>query len=147
AVLACDHLNVQEICILNRTGSRADTLRLAVSGSVRAALNAAPWEAWEALAPETQLLINATSAGLNGTPSPDVRLELLSSDAAVCDLVYNPLETGLLAQARKRGLTTINGLGMLMHQGALAFELLFGARPAVSTALREHLEQALQDGT
>ena len=114
---------------------------------MRAALNAAPWEAWEALAPETQLLINATSAGLNGTPSPDVRLELLSSDAAVCDLVYNPLETGLLAQARKRGLTTINGLGMLMHQGALAFELLFGARPTVSTALREHLEQALQDGT
>ena len=72
-------------------------------------------------------------------------MDLLPGGAAVCDLVYNPLETPLLAQAKAAGLIAIDGLGMLMHQGALAFERLFGVRPAASGALRSHLEQALRD--
>jgi len=147
AVLACDRLGARRICIINRTSARADMFVRALSGSVKAKLFAAQWEGWETQAPQTQLLINATSAGLNGTPSPEVALELLPGDAAVCDLVYNPLETPLLARARAHALTPIDGLGMLMHQGALAFELLFGTRPNVSAALRAHLEQALRRAT
>jgi shikimate dehydrogenase len=145
AVLACDRLGMQEILVVNRTRARADALVRTISGSLNTKLAVAGYEAWEAFAPPTQLLINATSAGLNGMPLLNLSLELLSSDAAVCDLVYNPLETPLLAQARARGLTTIDGLGMLMHQGALAFESLFGVRPHVSSELRAHLEQALRD--
>lgn len=143
AALACDRLGAHEICVLNRTRARADALVRTVSQSVAAKLAARDWTAWQTLATGTTLLINATSAGLNGTTSPDVSLERLPAGAGVCDLVYSPLETPLLARARACGLAAIDGLGMLMHQGALAFELLFGARPEVSPPLRAHLEQAL----
>ncbi len=62
----------------------------------------------------------------------------------MCDIVYNPLETPLLARARAAGLTTVDGLGMLMHQGVPAFEAFFGVRPSVTPALRAHLEEALR---
>lgn len=143
AAVACDRLGAQEICVLNRTRARADTLVRTIGQSVSAKLEAREWTAWQVLAPRTALLINATSAGLNRTTSPDVSLEPVPASAGVCDLVYSPLETPLLARARARGLAAVDGLGMLMHQGALAFELLFGARPEVSPALRAYLEQGL----
>lgn len=146
AVLACDRLGAQDIFVLNRTRSRADSLVDTIRESVRAKFAALEWGAWQTLAPATGLVVNATSAGLNGTASPDVPLEQLPDHAAICDLVYSPLETPLLARTRARGLAAIDGLGMLMHQGALAFELLFGARPEISPTLRAHLEQALRDG-
>jgi shikimate dehydrogenase len=61
----------------------------------------------------------------------------------VYDLVYNPLETELVKQARQRGLITANGLGMLMHQAVPAFEAFFGVKPQVTSTLRAHLEAAL----
>ncbi|HLY07399.1 MAG TPA: hypothetical protein VKR31_16755 [Rhizomicrobium sp.] len=146
AVLACDRLSVGQVFVLNRTGVRADTLVRTVQASVKARLSAQAWAAWQSLAPETGLLINATAAGLDGTASPQISLERLPVGAAVCDLVYSPLETPLLSRSRASGLIAIDGLGMLMHQGALAFELLFGTRPQVSAALRAHLEQTLHDG-
>jgi len=114
--------------------------------SGRAKLTASAWQEWQTLARETGLLINATSAGLNGTASPDVSLERLPEGAAVCDLVYSPLETPLLARTRACGLVAIDGLGMLMHQGAIAFKLLFGTRANVSPVLRAHLQEALRNG-
>ena len=145
AVFACGRLQAKEICVVNRTKAHAETLVRAMSRSVSGTLTTATWGAWDSLAGNTRLLVNATSAGLNGTSSPEFPLGLLPDDAVVCDLVYKPLETPLLAAARARGLVTIDGLGMLMHQGARAFELLFGIRPAVSAALRACLEQTLRD--
>jgi shikimate dehydrogenase len=63
-------------------------------------------------------------------------------NAIVADIVYRPLETQLLAAARSRGLTTVDGLGMLIHQGARSFELWFGVKPDVAKA-RERLLAAL----
>jgi len=146
ATLACDQLGIPEICILNRTNARAGALTRDLSVSVKANLVAGAWSDRQALGPETQLVINATSAGLNGSASPDLSVDSLPRDAAVCDLVYSPLETPLLARARACGLSAIDGLGMLMHQGARSFELLFGVRPTVSMALRAHLESALHNG-
>jgi shikimate dehydrogenase len=60
----------------------------------------------------------------------------------VCDLIYRPLETALLAQARKFGLRRIDGLGMLMHQAVPSFEAFYGVRPEVTAALRAELERA-----
>ena len=147
AVLACDRLGARKIYVLNRTRSRADTLVRSIGRSAKAPLGALDWASWATLASETGLLINATSAGLKGTSSLDVSLEGLSDSAAVCDLVYSPLETPLLAHSRARGLTAIDGLGMLMHQGAMAFEMLFGEPAQVSPELRAHLEQALCSGS
>ena len=63
--------------------------------------------------------------------------------AAVCDIVYNPLETDLLKRARARGHRTVDGLGMLMHQAVPSFAEMFGVTPRVTPALRALLERAL----
>jgi shikimate dehydrogenase len=77
---------------------------------------------------ETSLLVQSTSATLASSPdaagfASSLAIELLPEQATVVDLVYRPRETTVLARARERGLRTVDGLGMLLHQGALAFEL------------------------
>lgn len=77
--------------------------------------------------PEAALLVNATLLGMTGQPPLTIDLDPLPEDAVVYDIVYAPLETPLLAQARARELATVDGLEMLIGQAALAFELFFGA--------------------
>jgi shikimate dehydrogenase len=144
AVLACDALGAAEICVLNRTERRADALVRNFLASTVAKLDAHGLDAWYELAPATALVIQATGAGMSGTPPLELDLRHLPQDATVCDLVYRPLETPLLAQARELGLRCIDGLGMLMHQGVPAFEAFYGIRPRVTAALRADLEQALR---
>ena len=79
--------------------------------------------------PPVGLLINATSLGMVGQPPLDIDLSALPDDALVYDIVYTPLDTGLLEAARARDLDTVDGLEMLIGQAALAFELLFGVEP------------------
>jgi shikimate dehydrogenase len=79
--------------------------------------------------PPAALLVNATSLGMAGQPPLDLDLSPLPEDAVVYDIVYAPLDTGLLKAARARDLDTVDGLDMLIGQAALAFELLFGAEP------------------
>src|SRR6185437_1153862 len=98
---------------------------------------------WGKVAPDAALAINATSAGMSGAPALDISLDALPKTAAVCDIVYSPLETPLLKQARAKGLKTIDGLGMLMHQAVPAFEAFYGVTPKVTPALRAELEKAL----
>jgi shikimate dehydrogenase len=75
------------------------------------------------------LLLNATSLGMSGQPPLEIDLAPLSPDATVFDIVYAPLETSLLAQARQRGLATIDGLAMLIGQADEAFSLFYGTAP------------------
>jgi len=79
--------------------------------------------------PPAALLVNASSLGMAGQPPLDLDLSPLPEAALVYDLVYSPLETGLLAAARARGLETVDGVEMLVGQAAVAFELFFGAAP------------------
>ncbi|ODP35961.1 shikimate dehydrogenase [Sphingomonas turrisvirgatae] len=79
--------------------------------------------------PPVALLVNASSLGMVGQPPLDLDLSPLPDDAVVYDAVYAPLETGLLAAARARGLETVDGLEMLIGQAAVAFELFFGQAP------------------
>jgi shikimate dehydrogenase len=79
--------------------------------------------------PPAALLVNASPLGMAGQPPLDIDLSPLPEDAVVYDIVYAPLETPLLAQARDRALDTVDGLDMLIGQAALAFELFFGAEP------------------
>ncbi len=82
------------------------------------------------------LLVNATSLGMAGKPPLEVDLAGLAPGALVADLVYVPLETPLLAQARARGHRAVDGLGMLLHQAVPGFQRWFGVRPEVTPALR-----------
>ncbi|HTH29600.1 MAG TPA: shikimate dehydrogenase [Sphingobium sp.] len=79
--------------------------------------------------PATRLLVNSSPLGMTGQPPLDLDLAPLPDDATVYDIVYAPLETGLLGAARNRGLATIDGLAMLIGQAALAFEIFFDALP------------------
>jgi shikimate dehydrogenase len=103
------------------------------------------WSAIGDLLPRMDLLVNATSLGMQGQPALEIDVGLLPSHAVVADLVYVPLETPLLASARARGLGTADGLGMLLHQAVRGFELWFGQRPQVTAELRALVEADLKN--
>jgi shikimate dehydrogenase len=96
------------------------------------------------LLPRMDLLVNATSLGMQGQPALEIDVGVLPSHAVVADLVYVPLETPLVASARARGLKTADGLGMLLHQAVRGFELWFGQRPQVTAELRALVEADLK---
>ncbi len=110
----------RQVWIWNRTPQRAG--RLAAEFGARAAsFTELPWMS-------LRLLINATSAGLNAPDElPLPAFPELSPEALVYDMVYRPLETRLLREARGRGYRAENGLGMLAHQARLSFALWTGA--------------------
>ena len=143
-VVALHDLGASEVRILNRTKNRAEQLAAALRPQVTPKLVVLEDRDWARAASGAALVVHTTSAGMKGAPSLDLDLGALPKDAAVCDIVYNPLETPLLKNARIAGLKTVDGLGMLMHQGVPAFEAFFGVAPKVTPALRAHLEEALR---
>ncbi|MBF9021740.1 shikimate dehydrogenase [Rhodobacterales bacterium FZCC0069] len=85
---------------------------------------------------DCNLLVNTTSLGMTGQPPLAVDLSNLPKTAVVNDIVYAPLETDLLKQARAMGAVAVDGLGMLLHQAAPGFAKWFGTEPAVTDELR-----------
>ncbi len=115
----------REICLINRTAARATELadRLhAKHPDLRIGVN------WHAAIADANILINATPVGLwpNVTDSPLPPAQVISSHSVVIDLIYHPLQTRLLWDAKRAGAWTINGLSMLVHQGAASFKLWTG---------------------
>jgi len=143
AILALNELGAARVHILNRHPDRAAGLAKALKPLVTSALEAGDLKDWPTLAGEADLLVNTTSAGMKGHPPLMLDLAGLKPSAAVLDIVYNPLETALLKDAKTRGHAAIDGLGMLMHQAVPSFEAFFGVRPKVTAGLRKHLEQFL----
>ena len=120
------------ISLVNRTQDRADALAARFGSKVAAS----QWNALSSHLASADFLVNTTSLGMSGQPNLDVDLASLPTHAVVADIVYAPLETALLAQARKRGLQTVDGLGMLLHQAKHGFKQWFGVQPQVSPELR-----------
>jgi shikimate dehydrogenase len=133
AIYALLERNISRIIVVNRTASRAETLAVEFNGRV----TTATFDELPAWLKDADLLVNTTSLGMTGQPALEIDLDHLNATAAVYDIVYVPLETPLLAAARMRGLRTVDGLGMLLHQAVPAFERFFGVRPAVTPGLRE----------
>jgi shikimate dehydrogenase len=121
-LFALARANVGKVTILGRSPLKAMGL-LATFGLKGEAV------ALDAPLPPVALLVNASSLGMTGQPPLDLDLSPLPADAIVYDLVYSPLETGLLKTAQARGLDIVDGLDMLIGQAALAFELFFGTAP------------------
>jgi len=133
-------LGCPEIRIVNRTEARAQSLaKTFTSLNTRAER----WGQWEKNFSGAGILVNTTSMGMSGHDDSEVPLEALPPSACVMDIVYNPLETKLMKQARARGHKVEGGLGMLMHQAVPAFASWFGVTPRVTPALRTILEKAL----
>jgi shikimate dehydrogenase len=133
---------VTRILLANRTRARAESLAAAFGPKVEVV----DWEARNAALASCGLLVNTTSLGMAGQAPLDIDLSAMPSNAVVADIVYVPLETPLLAAARARGLATVDGLGMLLHQAVPGFEHWFGVRPEVTPALRAHVAATLQEG-
>lgn len=133
--VALQDAGVPEICLVNRTASRAESLAESLGGGVRII----SWKQRSAQLHSAKLLVNTTSLGMAGQPQLEMDVTRLSESGIVADIVYNPLETPLLAAARAHGLRTVDGLGMLLHQAQAGFEGWFGRKPAVTLALRRHV--------
>ena len=144
AILALDMLGAGKIHLLNRDAARAKTLASSLAAQVKTQIMPGALRDWGAAAGDAALIVNSTSAGMDANPPLDIDLEMLPKSAAVCDIVYNPLETRLLKDAAARGHQTIDGLGMLMHQAAPSFEAFFGVKPHVTPGLRAVLEKILR---
>jgi shikimate dehydrogenase len=130
---------VADIRLLNRTQVRAERLAEAMGTSV----TVYPWSQAGEVMDAAALLVNTTSLGMQGQPPLTVTLGSLANDAVVVDIVYTPLLTPLLKAAQDRGLGTVDGLGMLLHQAVPGFAGWFGQPPLVSEGLRQHVLQVL----
>ena len=140
-----------KVILLNRTRANADRLAgdLDPDNIVIGGL-----DEFSSAAPLAGLVVNTTSIGMHGTrfDGPErgvpgepnaIDLGILGQETLVTDIVYTPLETPLLAEAKARGLRTVDGLGMLLHQAVPGFEAWFGVRPTVTPELRQLIEATL----
>jgi shikimate dehydrogenase len=134
-VAALSEMGVGEIRLANRTAAHGETLADALGASAtRIAVH--PWAERDLALENAGLLVNTTSLGMTGEPELAIDLSRLPPNAVVVDIVYVPLETGLLAAARRRGNRCVDGLGMLLHQGRPGFEAWFGAAVRVTREMR-----------
>ena len=122
----------QKIILTNRTMEKAHEIA-AMNGMIEVA----PWEKRNEILSGAGFLVNTTSLGMKGKDKLEMDLSLLPKYATVCDIVYAPLMTGLLEQAKARGNQTVTGIGMLLHQARPAFEKWFGILPDVTEELEK----------
>ena len=126
---------VSEIRLVNRTAVRAEQIA-AELGDGQGRISVYRWDARKTVLADAGLLVNTTSLGMAGEPELEIDLARLPSQAVVVDIVYVPLDTALLVEARRRGRRTVDGLGMLLHQGRPGFEAWFGTPVRVTRELR-----------
>ncbi|WP_166417754.1 shikimate dehydrogenase [Cochlodiniinecator piscidefendens] len=126
-------VGVEEIFLSNRTRARADALRQEFGARIKVF----DWVQAGNMLDDAKTVVNTSSLGMVGNPELRIPLDGLESDAVVTDLVYAPLETNLLKEAKEAGCRTVDGLGMLLHQATPAFERWFGQRPEVDAETRQ----------
>lgn len=138
-LLALVDKGAADIRLVNRTAARADDLAREFGSAVRSVAWSARADALDGAA----MLVNTTSQGMSGEPALDIDLGKLPKSALVSDIVYVPLETPLLVEARRRGNRVVGGLGMLLHQARPAFQLWNGVMPEVTPQLRAEIEATI----
>lgn len=122
---------VGEVRVFNRSKGRAEELARHFGRGVKVF----DWADRERHSREAAVLVNTTTLGMKGEGSLEIDFAGFRSDCVVSDIVYVPLDTELLKSARARGLATVDGLGMLLHQAVPGFERWFGVRPEVTSEL------------
>ena len=133
---------VREVRLVNRRLERAQEVASALAG-LGGTISAHAWAQRHALLAGAALVVNTTSQGMVGQGVLEIDLALLPKGAIAADIVYVPLETPFLAAARARGNPTVDGLGMLLQQGPLAWKSWFGIEPEVTDELRALVERSL----
>lgn len=142
------------IGILNRSSERATSLARSIQNSTGTQTVVLPWPGEERpdgdrelahFFENAELVVNCTPVGMHGMPGqlPPLPYHLARPGQVACDLVYNPPETPFMEKFRQRGCTTASGMGMLLHQGALAFELWTGQRAPLDV-MRNALQKCIK---
>ena len=138
-VLALSGESVGHIIIANRTLARAQVLvSLALELGISAQAVSLDWQELALAGVQANLIVNCTSIGMAHTPEEKLSPLMLQQIPPTClvyDLVYNPLETQLLREAARAGADTMNGIKMLVYQGAASFELWFERQAPVQIML------------
>ena len=134
AVVGLANAGADEVTVLSRRPEQSEALCSSLTAHVECALEAAPLSEASWYFETATLIVQATSATLESNPdavefAASLPIEALPAEAAVVDMVYKPLNTSVLARAERRGLKVVDGLGMLLHQGAIAFEMWTGFEP------------------
>ena len=132
-----------DVALINRTRARAEELAKAFASHVRVH----DFAELPRLMRDAALLTNTSALGALGQPPLEIDLKPLRDSAVVYDINYVPLETELLKAAAARGLRTVDGLGMLLHQAVPAFAKWFGVVPKVTAELRALLESDIRAKT
>ena len=135
-VVALLDAGAPEVRLVNRTRARAEELAadLAAVG-LNGGVTVVDWVSRETALDGASLLVNTTTQGMAGQPALDLSLRALPVSAVVNDIVYVPLETPLLAEAKARGNPVAGGIGMLLHQARPGFKAWFGVEPQVTPEL------------
>lgn len=123
---------VTELRLANRTRQRAALL----ADQFGAKVQVIDWNRASDAVDGAMTIVNTTSLGMQGQPELNISLSAAPKAATVSDIVYAPLITPFLEQAIGLGLTAVDGLGMLLHQGVPGFELWFDKWPEVDEGLR-----------
>jgi len=134
AVVGLANAGASEITVLSRRPEQGEALVRSLGAHVECALDAAPLSEASWSFETATLLVQATSATLESNPgafafAAALPIDALPAEAAVVDMVYKPVKTSVLTRAEERGLSIVDGLGMLLHQGAIAFEMWTGFEP------------------
>lgn len=129
-IWALKNAGVQDVRLSNRSIEKANFL------ADQYGFQVVPWEDRHSACAGVGTVVNTTSLGMKGQPRLELDLTDLESSAVVTDIVYTPLETDLLAAARSKGCTIVDGLGMLLYQAVPGFKGWFGQQPEVTQGLR-----------
>lgn len=138
-VVALMDAGVPELRLVNRTRERARKL----AGELGPSIVVTGWDKRDEALEDAALLVNTTTLGMTGRESLNLDLGSLPPAAVVYDIVYAPLVTPLLKQAKERGHPVVGGLGMLLHQARPGFHRWFGVDPEVTDDLRTHVLEGL----
>jgi len=124
---------VPEVRLTNRTRHRAEMFK----EQFGAKITVVDWGRASDAMDGAATIVNTTSLGMTGSGPLRIKLDAAPSFALVNDIVYNPVNTDFLEQAKSYGLRTVDGVGMLLHQAVPGFEYWFDVRPEVDDTLRQ----------
>lgn len=131
---------LSEVRLFNRSASRAFEIARLFGPRVKVH----DWETRSGASALSCVVVNTTTLGMKSAGDTGLDVDKLKDTCIVSDIVYVPLETDLLARARKRGLRTLDGLGMLLHQAVPGFEQWFGTTPEVSDDLYQKIAREIE---
>jgi shikimate dehydrogenase len=137
-IAACAQLGCQNVHVIGRDLSKLRILQQSLLNTeLKLAIQVHDWQSLSELLPNTGLLVNTTPVGMHPqvreSPLQAAEVALLPTQAIVYDLIYTPRPTALLTLAQKHGCTVLDGLEMLIYQGAAAFEIWVGEAPCISS--------------